>query len=130
MMSLDGGGMENYYVIPTEAELAEEQEAMERSAQVFHGMEKRDADIEAAFLAHVARVKATLGLQDYYGETAQRVHHDAEDGRRVASWSYVYYAGGQTPLLVGTVLREENHMLLSIIDRTGSTPTVHEASFC
>lgn len=32
-------------------------------------------------------------------------------------------------ILIGSVVRETNHSLLSVLDRTGSTPVVHETTF-
>lgn len=97
--------------------------------ELFAAMDRRDAAIDARFAEHVARVKSVLRLSEYFQNPEVREHVSARDGYTVASDTRIFWGDETTPLLVGTVLREVNHMLLIVVDRSGPAPVVFEDRF-
>lgn len=98
--------------------------------ELFAALARREQATEAEFMKHVVRVKAARNLKVSAWEPARRNHINDEDGELVAvSWTYILHDDGVVPLLVGTVLREHNHSLLTIVDRSGAAPVVHESTF-
>lgn len=97
--------------------------------ELFAAMDRRDAAIDARFAEHVARVKGVLGLSEHFENPEVRPHVCAQDGETVASDTRIFWAEELMPVLVGTVLREVNHMLLTVVDRSGTAPAVFEDRF-
>lgn len=92
-------------------------------------MRCRDAAIDARFAEHVSRVKDALGLKEHFYNPETRPHVSSEHGERVASGTRIFWGDNVMPMLVGTVLREHNSMLLTVVDRSGPTPVVFEDRF-
>ena len=92
-------------------------------------MKRRDAAIDARFAEHVARVQGVLGLDEHYYNPETRPHVSSEHGESVASDTRIFWGENLTPVLVGTVLRERNSMLLTVVDRSGAVPVVFEDRF-
>lgn len=101
--------------------------------EIIEASDRRDEAIEQEFMTHVARVKASLALPDHRARPHRRDHINDKGDVISASWTYILYGDlhgkDLVPLLVGSVVRETNHSLLSVLDRTGSTPVVHETTF-
>ncbi|MCA8102916.1 hypothetical protein [Burkholderia contaminans] len=97
--------------------------------ELFAAMDRRDAAIDARFAEHVARVKSALGLSEYFHNPEVREHVSPQDGDSVESDTRIFWGEEITPVLVGTVLREVNHMLLIVVDRSGAAPVVLEDRF-
>lgn len=95
--------------------------------------DRSDEAIEAWFMQHADRLKKALNLKENYYEPSRRQHYTPTPlGGEMEStpWStYVLYDDDLRPVLIGTVLREVNHCLLSIVDRSGATPVVFERTF-
>lgn len=110
---------------------AEQIEAYEKAtgADMFAASDKRDAALDARFAEHVARAKGALGLQESFHNPERRPHVSASDGESVASDTRIFWGENLSPVLVGIVLREENHILLTVVDRSGPTPVVYEDRF-
>lgn len=98
-------------------------------SKLFAAMDRRDAAVDARFAEHVARVKNALGLSEYFQNPEVREHVSPQDGDSVASDTRIFWGNDSTPILVGTVLREVNHMLLVVVDRSGAAPVVFEDRF-
>ncbi len=96
--------------------------------EIFEAGNKCDEAIDAYFMEHVKRVKNALNLEDSYWEPRRRTHHDDSGDLVIASRSYILY-DSLKPVLIGTVMREHNHSLLSIVDRSGATPVLYEKCF-
>lgn len=92
-------------------------------------MDRCDTAIDARFAEHVTRVKETLRLSGSFYNPERREHVSSQDGATVASDTRVFWSDELKPLLVATVLREVNHTLLTVIDRSGAKPAVFEDSF-
>lgn len=106
-------------------------EAYENAAanKLFAAMSRRDAAIDARFAEHVSRVKGVLGISEDFHNPEVREHVSADDGDSVASDTRIFWGDNITPILIGTVLREANDMLLVVVDRSGATPVVFEDRF-
>jgi|GEM_PF-6544887 len=112
-----------------------------RGAEIIAASSRCDEAIEQAFIGHVERVKAALQLPDHRAQIDRRNHisvaaqGDLLPGEEfvAASWTYVVYGGpvgyNLVPILIGTVVRETNHSLLSVVDRSGPTPVLYESKF-
>lgn len=97
--------------------------------ELFAAMGRRDAAIDARFTEHVARVKSALGLSQSFHNPEVREHVSPQDRDSVASDTRILWGDDITPVLVGTVLREANHMLLIVVDRSGAATVVFEDRF-
>ncbi|WP_432262906.1 hypothetical protein [Cupriavidus sp. TMH.W2] len=87
---------------------------------------RRDAAIAATFDAQVERMRAMRPSVRWHAETR---HHARDDGEALPSDTRILWGDQLRPVLVGTVLREGNHLLLTITDRSGAAPVVHEQRF-
>lgn len=103
--------------------------------RLFAALAQRDAAIAAAFAQHVTRVRTQLGLAqkdegpDSPASVELRQHYTPGDVDPLASDTRIFWGPHGTPMLVGTVLREGRHTLLTIVDRSGTAPVVHEHRF-
>lgn len=101
--------------------------------EILADWDRSDEAIEAWFMQHADRLKKALNLKENYYEPSRRQHYTPTPlGGEMEStpWStYVLYDDDLRPVLIGTVLREVNHYLLSIVDRSGATPVVFERTF-
>ena len=95
--------------------------------ELVRAQSRREAAIKQVFMAHVARVRTARALYVQVEEPQWR-RHVKVDGESASS-TYIFHDNGLTPLLIGTVLREENLLLLVIVDRSGTTPVVMEERF-
>ena len=68
-------------------------------------------------------------MTEWFGNPEVRQHYAPGDVDPVASDTRIFWGDRLTPVLVGTVLREVNHTLLTITDRSGAAPVVHEYRF-
>lgn len=97
--------------------------------QLFAAMDRCDQAVESEILRHVVRVKADRGLRDSFWEPCRRDHINDVGDLVTTSRTYILHDDAITPLLVGTVLREKNHLLLCIVDRSGDVPVIYETTF-
>lgn len=98
-------------------------------AEIFAASDRCEEAIDQAFMRHVERVRLALSLPVTYGEPDRREHINSDKELIAASWTYTMYDNNLIPLLIGSVVREHNHTLLAVIDRTGPTSVIHESKF-
>lgn len=102
-------------------------------AELMAAIERCDVAIDAEVERNVQRIKQAMGLSDAQARYALR-EHVGSDGEAVsASWTGILYADvrGQqiVPVMVATQVREHNHSLLCIVDRSGDAPQYCEYVF-
>ncbi|VVE52728.1 hypothetical protein [Pandoraea terrigena] len=99
------------------------------TSELFAAMDRRSEAINARFAEHVARVSTLSGRALDPWNPEVRSHVVPKDGEALPSDTRIFWGEELKPLLVGTVVREVNHMLLVVVDRSGPVPVVFEDRF-
>jgi hypothetical protein len=104
------------------------------SAELMAAIERRDAALSAEVERHRNRIRQNLGMSNAQARYTLRPHIDSDGEVCAASWTGILYADGVraqqiVPVMIATELREHNHVLLSIVDRSGDVPQYYEFVF-
>ena len=75
------------------------------------------------FDEHVRRVGAALALPTRHGNPEFRCHHDSDGVMH--GGTFIYWNEELKPLLIGTAVREHNHTIFIVVDRSDETPAIH-----
>ena len=94
-------------------------------SEIMAASDRCDEAIEREFIKHVERIKEQFNLPDHRARIDRRNHVNDDGDVITASWTYVVYGGPScfadlVPFLIGSVVRETNHSLLSVVDRSGA----------
>ena len=102
-------------------------------AELMSAIERCDVAINAEVERNVERVKQAMGLSDVKVRYTLREHLSSDGELVSASWTGILYADvrGQqiVPVMVATQVREHNHSLLCIADRSGDATQYCEYVF-
>jgi hypothetical protein len=102
-------------------------------AELSAAIERCHDAINAEVERNVERIKRTMGLSETDARYNLREHTDSDGEPIAASWTGILYADVRdqqiVPVMIATEVREHNHSLLCIIDRSGDAPQYREYVF-